>query len=243
VKKTLFLFLLLVLMVSNSYAVYSVAIDVGHFSSGRSRGAIGASGTPENEYNKKIATLVKEEFERRGMNAFLIEDMDLKSRAKVANLWGDVLLSIHHDSVSENLVYKAHMFGGFSLFISKQNPQFNQSLRLAKLIGSEMINNDFLVALHHKTTKQRQRLLVDKETGVYRSDKLVVIKETKIPAVLVECGVIKNLYEECWLLKPEVQEKLVLCIVNGTENFMKNWKNNEQKPVSKTSKKKIRRKT
>ena len=207
-------------MASNSYAIYNVAIDVGHFSSGKSRGAIAASGTPENEYNKRVAVAIKGEFEKRGQNAFLIEDMDLRSRAKVANLWGDVFLSIHHDSVSENLVPKAYLFSGFSLFISKENPQYNQSLRLAKLIGSEMIKNDFYVALHHKTTKQRQRLLVEKKEGVYRSDRLVVIKETTIPAVLVECGVVKNLYEECWLSKPEVQSKLIFSICNGVENFM-----------------------
>jgi N-acetylmuramoyl-L-alanine amidase len=194
---------------------------VGHFSTGKSRGAIAASGTPENEYNKKVAIAVKEEFENRGQSAFLIEDMNLHSRAKVANLWGDVFLSIHHDSVTNRMVPFAYRFSGFSLFISKQNGQFKQSLRLAKLIGSEMIQNGFSVALHHHSDKRRQRLLIDKKDGVYRSDKLVVIKETKIPAVLIECGVVKNLYEEYWLLQPEVRKNLVFSIVNGTDAFMK----------------------
>jgi N-acetylmuramoyl-L-alanine amidase len=223
-KELLFSLLFLVLIVSNSYAAYNVAIDVGHFSTGSSRGAIAASGIRENEYNKKVAVAVKEEFEKRGQGAFLIEDMDLKTRAKVANLWGDVFLSIHHDSVTKRMVNRAYMFSGFSLFISKENPQFKQCLRLAKLIGSEMVKNNFHAARHHKTTKQRQRLLVDEKDGVYRSDKLAVIRRTNIPAVLIECGIIKNLYEEHWLLQPEVREKLISSIVNGTDVFMKNWR-------------------
>ena len=38
----------------------------------------------------------------------------------------------------------------------------------------------------------RRRILVDAEDGVYRYDQLIVLRQTKMPAVLLEAGSIVN---------------------------------------------------
>jgi N-acetylmuramoyl-L-alanine amidase. len=46
----------------------------------------------------------------------------------------------------------------------------------------------------------RRRLLVDPEAGVYRYDQLIVLRQTHVPAVLLEAGSIINRNEELLLL-------------------------------------------
>ena len=49
----------------------------------------------------------------------------------------------------------------------------------------------------------RRRQLIDAEAGVYRYDQLVVLKNTRMPAVLLEAGSIINRAEEFALMTPE----------------------------------------
>jgi len=49
----------------------------------------------------------------------------------------------------------------------------------------------------------RQRQLLDAQAGVYRYDQLIVLKETRMPAVLLEAGSIVNRTEELLLATPE----------------------------------------
>jgi N-acetylmuramoyl-L-alanine amidase len=50
-----------------------------------------------------------------------------------------------------------------------------------------------------------QHPLLNKETGVYSYDKLVVLKSTRMPAVLLEAGSIINRDEELKMDSPERQ--------------------------------------
>lgn len=217
------LLLISFLLVFNFAEAKIVAIDIGHFNIQGKQGATGASGTPEVVYNKIVGEAVKTNLEEKNVSCFLIENMDLRDRVKVANLWADIFVSIHHDSVSENLVPFAYKFSGFSIFVSSNNTAYKDSLRLGKLVGSNLIKNGFYVALHHQGNKKRKYVLLDKNNGVYSGSVLTVLKETNIPAILVECGVIKNMREEAWLELPEIRKKLVLSISTGIEEFFERW--------------------
>ena len=237
----LILCLITILFLTQDAYPYTIALDIGH--TDKSPGAIGASGTPEIIYNRKVAEDVKTYIEEKGKHsAFFIQNVGLKERTEIANNWADIFISIHHDSVTQNLVPFAYKFRGFALFVSDKNPSYKKGLLLAKLIGSKLVRNDFYMALHHEGNRSRKYVWVDKETGVYKGNVLTVIKDTKIPAVLVECGIIKNLYEETWLALPENHNKLVSSIGDSVDEFFERWFNKtEFKEDIKLPKKEIKK--
>ncbi len=221
--KILPIILFLLLISSFQIANADLALDVGH--TYKSPGAISVSGVPEIFYNKEVAERVKERLDCVGVCLFLIEDKQLHERPEIANQFATAMVSIHHDSVGKvknKKGVKTPQLSGFSIFISKMNSQYNDSLRLAKCIGAELINAGFYVGLYHKNTKSKQRLLVDKKTGVYRADKFVVLKNSTVPAVLVECGVISNPLEEAKL--NEKRELMADAIAIGIQKYMEQWR-------------------
>jgi N-acetylmuramoyl-L-alanine amidase len=64
-----------------------------------------------------------------------------------------------------------------------------------------------------------RRELVDADAGVYRFDELVVLKMTRMPAVLLEAGSIVNRQEELELATPERRAKTSSAIVAAIEDF------------------------
>jgi N-acetylmuramoyl-L-alanine amidase len=65
----------------------------------------------------------------------------------------------------------------------------------------------------------RRRILVDAEAGVYRYDQLIVLRATRMPAVLLEAGSIVNRQEELELATPERRSLTSAAIVAAVENF------------------------
>jgi len=65
---------------------------------------------------------------------------------------------------------------------------------------------------HAEKIPGENRELVVPELGVYRFDKLIVLRTTKMPAALLECGVIINPAEEEELKEPERQMKVVRAV-------------------------------
>jgi len=226
--------ILFLLLISNfRIGNADVALDVGHLY--KSPGAISVSGVPEILYNKEVAEKVKARLEGSDICLFLIEDKPLLDRPKIANESATVFVSIHHDSVGKatskvtkrptkslkattKIAPDSVHVSGFSIFISKLSAQYNDSLRLAKCIGAELIDAGFLVGLYHKNSTKKQRLLVDKCFGVYRADKFAVLKNSKIPAILVECGVISNAQEEKFL--NENRDKMADAIALGLQRYI-----------------------
>jgi N-acetylmuramoyl-L-alanine amidase len=65
----------------------------------------------------------------------------------------------------------------------------------------------------------RRRELIDAEAGVYRYDQLVVLKETRMPAVLLEAGSIINRDEELLLATPERQSVISAAVTDAVKAF------------------------
>src|SRR6202035_5001751 len=65
----------------------------------------------------------------------------------------------------------------------------------------------------------RRRELVDAEAGVYRYDQLIVLRETRMPAVLLEAGSIVNRQEELELASPERRALTSAAVVAAVEEF------------------------
>jgi len=204
---------------------FKVAIDIGH--TRNSPGAISARGVPEYLFNKNIGTLLYKNLlkDKRYKDSFIInetgDDISLLARAAIANSQGAALfVSIHHDSVEPKdlsyWIYKGiffphcDKFTGYSIFYSEGNANPLNSLIFAVMLGSVMLHNGFCPTLHHaEKFTGGDKDLIDRTRGIYKYNNLVVLKNTKMPAVLFECGIIKNKYEELQLSNSEYQHKMV----------------------------------
>ena len=65
----------------------------------------------------------------------------------------------------------------------------------------------------------RRRILVDADAGVYRYDQLIVLRATKMPALLLEAGSIVNRQEELELATQERRALTSAAIAAAVANF------------------------
>jgi N-acetylmuramoyl-L-alanine amidase len=218
---------------------FVVAIDVGHTRA--SPGAISVTGKPEYEFNLRIANKLEEKLKEGNLTGVLKIDpfiissdkpMTLPARTKIAASHNaDLFVSIHHDSAQDQYLEEREVngqeqrytqkFSGYSIFVSRKNPRFGESLDLAKRIGRAMQRATFKFARHHhENVAGENRPYADEETGVYAFDDLAVLKTASMPAVLVECGVILNPAEEKELLTEARQAAIVSAIIRGIREHL-----------------------
>ena len=217
-------------------AKFRIVLDVGH--TAESEGAISARNVSEFVYNLRLAKQIEEKLKAEGFarTKLLLTDgkarRSLFKRVAAANdLPADLLLSIHHDSVPnkflENWEFEGRKsrysdrFSGYSVFVSRINPDYRTSLAFAELIGKEMKSQglDYAAQYSQPIMGRYQRELLNKETGVYRYDELIVLRKTRMAAVLLEAGSIINRDEE---LKMGSQERRSI-IASGVAAAMKEY--------------------
>jgi N-acetylmuramoyl-L-alanine amidase len=129
----------------------------------------------------------------------------------------DLFVSIHHDSMREAvLATKRDQLSGFSLFVSRSNPQLARSLACASAIGAELRAAGFTPSRYHADPViGENRPFADEQNGVHFYDNLGVGKTAKMPSVLVEAGVIVNRNEEARMLDPAVRARVARSIAQG----------------------------
>jgi N-acetylmuramoyl-L-alanine amidase len=214
---------------------FKIAIDIGHTEN--SPGAISARGVPEYLFNKNIGTLLHKKLiqDKRFKGSFIInetgDDLSLSARAAIANRQGaSLFISIHHDSVEpKDLSYwlyqgelMAHCdkFTGYSIFYSEENGSPLNSLIFAVVLGSEMLRSGFCPTLHHaEKFTGGDKKLIDRTRGIYKYNKLVVLKSTNMPAILFECGLIKNRHEELKLSNANYQYNLIDALIRAIKIY------------------------
>jgi N-acetylmuramoyl-L-alanine amidase len=93
-------------------------------------------------------------------------------------------------------------------------------VEFAKLIGAELQKRGMTFTTHHaENIRGERRQILDNERGVYRYDQLMVLKNSKAPAVLLEAGVIVNRQEESVLSSPERQKLISEAALAATIRF------------------------
>lgn len=208
---------------------FRIILDVGH--SAESYGAMSARKVPEFEFNLNLGKRIEEKLKAEGFaqTVLLVTEgkarPSLMKRVAVANRKGaDLFLSIHHDSVpgiyAEKWEFEGRksifndMFGGYSVFVSKLNPHYRESLRFARMVGNQMASKELQFARQYDQwfMGKFQRELLDIEAGVYRYDQLVVLRMTKMPAVLLESGSIINRDEELVMASDEHKNKVAAAV-------------------------------
>ena len=217
-------------------AAFRAIIDVGHTE--QAPGATSARGLPEFSFNLNLAKRIEQQLLAAGFrrSALLITEgpsrKALAERVKRANTLGaDVFLSIHHDSVPDKFLEKwefdgqehtfSDRFHGHSIFISNDNSNRTGSLLFARLLGNELRKHGLQYTPHYteRYMGHRQRQLVDAQVGVYRYDELIVLRDTDMPAVLLEAGSIINREEELQMGSVKRQELISAAVTNAVEAF------------------------
>ena len=206
----------------------SIAIDVGHYL--EKPGAISARGVPEFEYNLQLAEEIAASLKRAGHKVLLIgEDgtaRDLVGRSRRAASM-DLLISVHHDSTRARFLkewthegvarwYAPDPFAGYSLFVSRLNPHWKESLKCASAIGAALGRSGFVASRYHADpVLGENRPFADEANGVHYYDNLAVLKRARIPALLFEAGVILNRDEEMRLRDPATRSRISESIVSA----------------------------
>ncbi len=217
-------------------AKFRIVLDVGH--TAESEGAISARNVPEFSFNLRLAQQIDEKLKAAGFaeTRLLVTEGKAKpslfKRVAAANdLNADLFLSIHHDSVPDKLLEnweyegeKSHYsdrFSGYSVFVSHINPQFKTSLAFAELVAKEMKAKGLQYAPQYTMAimGHDQHPLLDKDVGVYAYDKLVVLRKTNMPAVLLEAGSIINRSEELKMDSPERRDMVSDAVVSAVKDF------------------------
>ena len=236
-------------------ASFRVVIDVGH--TAEAPGAKSARGRYEYEFNLRLAKLIEQKLTERGFEQTTLLITHGKARktlfqrvANASSASADLLLSIHHDSVPDKFLEKwqfegeEHIFSdrfkGHSIFISRSNGSYDASLQFARLLGNQLKARGLKYTPHYteKFMGHRQRQLVDAEAGVYRYDQLIVLKNSRMPAALLEAGSIINRDEELALGTPERQALTSSAAVDAVDAFCASRKPQERiahHPASKTT--------
>jgi len=197
-----------------------VALDVGHHY--EAPGAISASGKAELEFNQELAFEVKQALERSGLRVKTIENHLLLNERTGEAAGADLFLSIHHDSVKDEYRAEAWRFAGFSLFVSRLNPQPEKSLGCAAAIGAELRAAGLAPSRYHADPVFGEgRPFADEINGVHFFDNLAVARTAAMPAVLIEAGVIVNPEEEAKLREPQARSRIAQAIATGVRNCLK----------------------
>src|SRR5262252_270785 len=215
---------------------FRVVVDVGHTAD--VPGAMSARGIPEYAFNLQLAREIKQALVDAGFEQTVLlitataPRRGLVERAARANsVHANLFIAIHHDSVPDNLKHSWDYDGqknefnddypAYAIFISNDNADPAASLLFGSLLGRELERRSLHYTPHYTLALMghRRRILVDAETGVYRYDQLIVLRQTTMPAVLLEAGSIVNRQEELELGTPERRSLTSAAIVAAVENF------------------------
>lgn len=180
-----------------------VVIDPGH--GGSDPGALGPSGVKEKDVNLAIAGKVAEILRQQGVNALLThagEGAGLVERAELANSNdAEVFVSIHSNSSTNSGM------GGTATYTyapagTPLGLQRDSRLRLASLLQEELV-----------------RALGLRDAGVFEEN-FSVLRNTSMPAALVEVAFLSNPAEEQLLTSPDFQNSAAQAIARAIVRYL-----------------------
>lgn len=190
----------------------TVIIDAGH--GDIDGGAVGIKGTTEKDINLKIALKLQALLEKSGTTVYLtrsddkpivdtegktvrqIKRDDLKERKRNRDEGnGEIFLSIHMNKFPDSKYYGAQVF-------------YASSPDNSKVLG-ETIQKNMVEFLDKSNTRKAKKA----ENSIY------ILKDSKIPSVIVECGFLSNEKEEKLLGEENYQQKVAWSIFAGVQEY------------------------
>lgn len=184
---------------NNESKKYYIILDPGHggIDKGTSYGSM-----EEKNINLKIAKYAREYLNGKGSVVFLTREEDKllalnEIGDKVNSSCADVFVSIHVNSLNDK-----DFKGITTLYYDVNGYQEKERIRLANSIEKECIKNDGW------------------ENRGVRKQNLAVLRYSRIPGVLVECGFITNEEDRKRLSDEKVLKTLAQNISNGIINYL-----------------------
>lgn len=192
-----------------------IVVDAGHgLPDG---GAVGMNGSIESELNIKIAKFLEKELTKKGFTVVMTrtdentiaEDggsigkrkkEDMYKRLDIINICGaDMAISIHMNKFTDSKYHGAQVI---------YSGNFPESKELASHIQKR---------LHNLPDNKSKRTEAKAPKGIF------LLKNAKIPAVIVECGFISNYDEEKLLNTEKYQKELASAILGGIEDYYERY--------------------
>ncbi len=179
----------------SSIAGRIIALDPGH--GGSDPGATGPSGITEREINLRIAAKTVALLEAAGATVVATRTTDvgvpIYDRPAIANAAGaEVFISIHANADPLRVAEGTETY---------HYPNHDDSERLAQILHHQLVN-----ALGSNDRRVRY-------------GNFAVLRESKMPAALIECLYLSSPHEERRLMDPAVQENIARSILAALEQF------------------------
>lgn len=202
---------------SEQPAKKAIILDAGH--GGEDGGAVSKSGVVEKDINLSVALMLRDLLETSGYRVIMTRDKDIaiydesaetlreKKRSDLHNR----LDIINQNSNDDNIFVSIHQnkfpdpkYCGTQIFYSKHNPK---STDLANSIKDSVTS--FLQPENKREIKEANK-------------KIYLLNNSKLPAIVVECGFLSNPEELEKLADKEYQSEMAFSIYCGILNYFKN---------------------
>lgn len=190
-----------------------IILDAGH--GGEDGGAVAADGTMEKDINLSITQKLDTMLQAKGFRTRLTRTddtlhydasatsmrekkvADLRYRLSCTQQTPDcVLLSIHQNKFSDP------KYDGAQMFYSPNHPQSE--------ILAQCLQDAFVAGLQPDNTRKI------KQSGT----EIFLLYQTKVPAVMAECGFLSNEAERDKLKTDAYQQQVAACIANGLLRYL-----------------------
>lgn len=216
-----------------------IAIDAGH--GGQDPGAIGPTG----RYEKHVVLAISKELARQinatpGMRAYLIRDTDVyverpQRARKARGAKADMFVSIHADAAENRSAWGSSVYVLSTRGASSQHARWLANKENASdLVGGVRLTRDTLSNVlldlaqsgHMKASQDAAGYVLDglKQLGKTHKPQIEfanfeVLRNSDMPAMLVETGFISNAEEEKRLFDPAHQRKVATAVLNGIQSY------------------------
>lgn len=216
-----------------------IAIDAGH--GGQDPGAIGPTG----RYEKHVVLAISKELARQinatpGMRAYLIRDIDVyverpQRARKARGAKADMFVSIHADAAENRSAWGSSVYVLSTRGASSQHARWLANKENASdLVGGVRLTRDTLSNVlldlaqsgHMKASQDAAGYVLDglKQLGKTHKPQIEfanfeVLRNSDMPAMLVETGFISNAEEENRLFDPAHQRKVASAVLNGIQSY------------------------
>lgn len=186
--------------------IYTIVVDAGH--GGRDDGCSGVNGSKESEINLAISKTLEKYLTTLGIKVVMTRCdgnglydagvdnyklSDMNNRLEIIdNANADMVISIHQNSYSDSSQAGAQVFFQEDDEVSMAFAESVKSVLLAQLPNArrEIIKGDYYL-----------------------------LKESNLPAIIVECGYLTNAEEEQMLRTEEYQNKVAYSIMCGVVKY------------------------
>ncbi|MCD4779680.1 MAG: N-acetylmuramoyl-L-alanine amidase [Candidatus Omnitrophica bacterium] len=216
----------------------TVIIDPGH--GGKDPGALGRSGLKEKDVVLDVALRTKSILEKKGLTVIMTRDRDvfvpLQERTEIASdSKAQLFVSIHANASRIRSVKGLEVFMAKDLDFKDRNEwqrKHNQELTLNNLKMKnypevEKIVMDMLYLHKQNASRDLACQIAEHTSGVIetnnrgsKEERFYVLRNTIIPAVLIEVGFVSNPYEERLLRRKSYRKKIAYGIAESILDYV-----------------------